>query len=318
MKYTDSLQGAKPVLSLELIPPSRGSSLDELNRCIDMLSVFEPKFITVTQHQQAVHIEEINGEYVKIPANKKPGTVAVSAAIKQRFGIDTVPHIICAGNDKFRIEDMLIELRYLGLENVFALRGDPRPGFRFQPTVDGYAYAADLVRQIADMNRGNYVTPGESAVSADFCIGVAGYPEKHGEALNLERDVAHCMEKVKAGAHYIITQMFFDPEVYFRFVSLLRDAGVSVPIVPGIKPVADRATLDLLPRSFQVSIPEALVSLLDSARTPTDERKKGAAYMASVIDRLLSAGVPGIHVFTYGQGHSTRRLLEQVFGHASV
>ncbi len=316
MKYTDALQQGKPVFSLELIPPSRGASLDALYACVEKVASYNPQFITVTQHQQAIRVEEINGELVKIPGNKKPGTVAVSTALKQKFGIETVPHLICAGLDKFRIEDILIELRYLGFDNVFALRGDPRPGERFEPVQDGYRYAVELIAQINAMNNGTYVTPGEPAERTSFCIGAAGYPEKHVEALNIERDAQYCADKVKAGAEYIITQMFFDPNVYFKFVERVRALGVTVPIIPGIKPITDRKTLDLLPRAFQVSIPDALIRSLDAARTPAEEWEAGTIYMSSLVERLLREGVPGIHVFTYGVGRSTRSLLSSVFGHA--
>lgn len=318
MKYTDALRQNNPVVSLELIPPSRGASLDALYSCIDKVAVFNPQFITVTKHQQAIRVEEINGELVKIPGNKKPGTVAVSTALKQRFGIETVPHIICAGVDKFRIEDMLIELRYLGFDNVFALRGDPRPGERFEAAKDGYRYAVELIEQIQAMNNGRYVTPGEPAERTDFCIGAAGYPEKHVEALNIERDAQYCAEKVQAGASYIITQMFFDADIYLQFVARVRALGVTVPIIPGIKPITDRKTLDLLPRAFQVSVPERLIAALDAARSPAEEWEAGTEYMASLVERLLQEGVPGVHVFTYGQGRSTRSLLQAVFGHAAV
>ncbi|RMI03607.1 MAG: methylenetetrahydrofolate reductase [NAD(P)H], partial [Calditrichaeota bacterium] len=228
MHVIDAIKNAKkPLISLELTPPNKGQSIEELYRTMDVLMPFKPSFINVTYHQAHVVYEEINGVIYRIPKRKKPGTVGICASIANRYNIETVPHFICAGFSKYETEDALIDLHYLGIENILALRGDPAVGERhFIPHKDGHRYASELVKQISNMNKGIYLEDLEDAHPTNFCIGVAGYPEKHFEAPNFEKDLQNLKHKVDQGAHYIITQMFFDFQVYKNFVERAREIGI--------------------------------------------------------------------------------------------
>ncbi len=220
-------QTQKPIISLEITPPDKGRSIEELYATLDVLVPFEPAFINVTYHQPQVVYEEKDGIIYRIPKRKKPGTVGICAAIANRYHIEPVPHFICGGFSKYETEDALIDLHYLGITNIFAVRGDPPPGQKtFIPNQDGHRYASELVRQIANMNEGIYLEELEDAQPTNFCIGVAGYPEKHYEAPNFEKDLSHLKHKVDQGAHYIITQMFFDFEVFKAFVEKARSIGI--------------------------------------------------------------------------------------------
>ena len=316
MKISDVLGNSKsPVISLEFIPPPRGSSVEEVFRAVDYLLDFSPQFVNVTNHPSKIDYKEINGKIVKVPLSKRPGTVGLCAAIKHRYkNLEVVPHLICAGHTKYRLEDILIELNYLGINNVFVIRGDPTYDEKFGASQDEWRYAKELVEQIANMNKGVYLYPIENAVSTDFCIGVAGYPEKHHEAPNLYDNITRLKEKVDAGADYIITQMFFSFEVYKRFVELARNAGIKVAIIPGIKPVVSLKSLRRIPKRFFVDIPQILLNSMEEAKTPKEEWKVGISYMAKLVDKLLANGAPGVHVFTMGRGKSARSLLEAVFG----
>ncbi len=316
MKISDVLgKSESPVISLEFIPPPRGSSVEEVFRAVDYLLDFSPQFVNVTNHPSKIDYKEINGKIVKVPLSKRPGTIGLCAAIKHRYkNLEVVPHLICAGHTKYRLEDILIELNYLGINNVFVIRGDPSYDENFGPSQDEWRYAKELVEQIANMNRGVYLYPIENAVSTDFCIGVAGYPEKHHEAPNLYDNITRLKEKVDAGADYIITQMFFSFEVYKRFVELTRNAGIKVAIIPGIKPVVSSKSLRRIPKRFFVDIPQILLNSMEEAKTPKEEWKVGISYMAKLVDKLLANGAPGVHVFTMGRGKSARSLLEAVFG----
>ncbi len=317
MKVSDFFKknSKAPIISLEFVPPARGSSVEEIFKAVDYLMDFSPQFINVTNHPSKIEYREIEGKIVKIPLNKRPGTIGLCAAIKHRYeDVEIIPHLVCAGHSKYRLEDILIELNYLGIDNVFAIRGDPSFDGKFAADQEGWQYAKDLVKQISNMNQGIYLYPIENAVSTDFCIGVAGYPEKHYEALNIHDNIQHLKEKVEAGADYIITQMFFDFDVYKRFVELARENGIEVPIIPGIKPIVNMRSVRKIPKKFFVDIPQKLVSAMESAKTPKEEWEMGISYMAELVNKLLDYGVPGIHIFTMGRGKSTRALLEAVFG----
>lgn len=302
------------ILSIEIIPPDRGRDIDEIFSSIDEIMDFSPNFINVTRHAPEINYLELDEKIVKVPKVKKPGTVGVSAAIKNKYNVDVVPHVLCLGMNKFEIEDMLIDLKYLGIENLFVVRGELENKKEMRFEKDSYVHANDLVAQISRMNRGLYLYPIENPKPTNFCVGVAGYPEKHYEALNLEEDLKYLKQKVEAGADYIITQMFFDFEIYKNFVEMAREIGINVPIIPGIKPIVQMKSMLKIPSTFFVSIPNAFVSMMQQARTPQEEFKVGTKYMSELVDKLLNYGVPGIHIFTMGRGKSTRALLEVVFG----
>ena len=320
MKVTDVIgKREKRLLSLEIVPPSRGFSLDDALRHTEQLMTFHPDFINVTAHQPYVALEERDGEVVKLQKSKKCGTVGVCSALKHRFGVEAIPHVICGGDSLFEIEDKLIDLSYLGFDNLFIVRGDPLPGQRsFTPPREGHEYASELVRQAQNLNEGLYTSIREKGVPTDFCIGVAGYPEKHYESLNKESDMEHLVEKIRAGAHFIITQMLFSAEVYTAFVEELHNRGLRIPVVPGIKPVTRLKSLKKIPGTFHIDVPQSLVRALDQARTPEEEAKAGTEYMARLVRDLLEAGAPGIHIFTMGSGKNTQHLLETVLGQGGI
>lgn len=305
----------KLVLSLEITPPDKGRSIEELFATLDLLMPFNPAFVSVTYHQAQVVYEEKDGVIYRIPKRKKPGTVGISAAIAHRYQVDMIPHFICGGFSKFDTEDALIDLHYLGITNILALRGDfPLGQKMFIPEKDGHRYAAELVQQIARMNQGQYLEALEDAQCTNFCIGVAGYPEKHFEAVNFEKDLEHLKEKVDQGAHYIITQMFFDFTVFKKFVERAREMGITVPIIPGIKPITRIRQIETLPRDFHISIPHHIVSAMEEAKTREEARKIGIKKTVELCRQLIDFGVPGLHIYTMGKGGATQALLQGLFG----
>ncbi len=311
MKVLDAVIAAKkPIISLEITPPDKGRSIDELFVTLDHLMKYQPAFVDVTYHQPHVVYEERDGVIYRIPKRKKPGTVGICAAIKNRYGVEPVPHFICGGFTKFETEDALIDLHYLGITNILAIRGDPPPGHRtFIPEKEGHRYASQLVRQIANMNRGIYLEELEDAEPTNFCIGVAGYPEKHYEAPSFEKDLQNLKHKVDQGAHYVITQMFFDFQVFKRFVEKAREIGIQVPIIPGVKPLTRVNQLVSIPRNFYVSIPHHIVEAMEAAKTPEAARKVGIAKTVELCEQLLDFGVPGLHIYTMGRGNATAQVL---------
>lgn len=305
----------KLIFSLEITPPDRGRSIDEIFRTIDNLMPFNPQFINVTYHQPHVAYEEKGDTIIRRPIRKKPGTVGICAAIKNKFHVETVPHMICGGFNKYETEDALIDFNYLGFENIFVVRGDPAPGHRnFVPEKDGYSNASELVKQIKEMNTGSYIDKIDNPAHTNFCIGVAGYPEKHFEAPNLEKDLFYLKQKVDNGADYVITQMFYSFDVFKNFVEKARGCGITVPIIPAIKPVTNKKQLDLVPKNFYVNLPKELVELIDNAKTQKQAFDGATRYMADLAYKLIEYGVPGLHIFTMGQGTSSRALLEILFG----
>ncbi len=305
----------KPIISLEITPPNKGQSIEDIYRVIDNLIPFEPAFINVTYHQPQVVYEEKNGVIYRIPKRKKPGTVGICAAIMNRYRIETVPHFICGGFSKYETEDALIDLHYLGIENIFAVRGDPPPGQReFIPERDGHRHASELVKQIVNMNHGIYLEELENAQHTNFCIGVAGYPEKHYEAPNFEKDLLNLKYKVDQGAHYIITQMFFDFNIFKNFCERAREIGIKVPILPGIKPITSLRQLSVLPRDFHISFPAKLVEKMEAARTPNEVRKVAINHVVKLCEQLIDYGVQGIHIYTMGRGTSSYELLKGLLG----
>lgn len=304
----------RPLISIEITPPEKGRGVEEIFATVESLLSFEPAFVTVTYHQQRIVYQEIGAGMIrKIPRRKNPGTVGICAALSNRYQIETVPHIICGGFSRYETEDALIDLHYLGFRNLFVVRGDPAPGQReFVPEPDGHRFASELVRQIADMNRGRYLEELDNATRTGFCIGVAGYPEKHYEAPNPAEDLRHLKEKVAAGADYIITQMLFSAPAFFAFRDRARAAGIRVPLLPGIKPVTNVRQLQTIPREFHVDLPDELVGRIGGAPTPAEAARAGIDYTSRLCRELLAGGVPGLHFFTMGRGRAVSEVLKAI------
>jgi methylenetetrahydrofolate reductase (NADPH) len=317
MKVLEKILNTKDTLfSFEILPPVKGNSIDEIYRTIDPLIEFNPMNINITYHQQEVVYKKIDERLMeKNIIRKRPGTVAISAAIKYKYKITVVPHLICGGFTQEDTEDALIDLHFLGMHNILALRGDPPKGEkRFIPEPGGHKHAIDLVKQIINMNKGIYLEEDlENATSTDFSVGVAGYPEKHFEAPNMKSDLRYLKEKVDAGADYIVTQMFFDNNKFFRFVENCRAEGITCPIIPGIKPITFLNDVNLLPQTFYIEIPDDLVHELLKCKTNKDARQVGVEWAAAQSIELKKAGVPVIHYYTIGVADNIRQIAEKVF-----
>jgi len=316
MKVTEYLTKAqgKTLISFEVLPPLKGGSMQAIFDTLDALMEFNPPFIDVTYHREEyIYKVRPSGYYEKAAIRKRPGTVGICAAIMHRYRVDAVPHLICGGFSKDETENALIDLNFLGIDNVLALRGDARRfEERFTPHENGHTYALDLVRQIANMNQGRYLDPDIiNGEKTDFCIGIAGYPEKHFEAPNLETDLLYTKKKVEAGAHYIVTQMFFDNKKYFEYVDACRRMGIDVPIVPGLKPITKRYQLTSIPRKFFVNIPQELVAAIQKA--PNDEavRDVGIEWCAQQSRELKAAAVPCLHYYTMGDADTIREVAKR-------
>ena len=299
MKVTEHYAEAeRPLFSYEIIPPKRGSSVADVLRVVEDLAPYEPPFIDVTSHGAEVQYDELpDGTVQKRTTRKRPGTLGLCAAIQYRFGIDAVPHILCRGFTQEETEDALIELNYLGIHNVLAVRGDDT-GVNKRVRADRQVneYASDLVAQIACMNEGNYLADLLDAAPTDFCVGVGGYPEKHVDSPNLSWDVDNLKRKVEAGADYVVSQMFFDNRHFLDWSKRCREAGIDVPIVPGLKIMTSKRQLSLLPSSFYTEIPEELAAEVQAA--PDDQvADVGVAWAREQAEELLEAGVPGIHFY---------------------
>ncbi len=312
MKVTELLDRAtETLISYEIIPPKRGGSVEEIMGIVGELIAFEPPFIDVTSHSAQVQYEEMpDGTWRRIVKRKRPGTLGLCAAIRGRFGVETVPHLLCRGFTREETEDALIELNYLGIHNVMALRGDdigfnkPVPRNRSRNE-----FAIDLVRQISEMNRGHYLEELIDAAPTDFCVGVAGYPEKHFEAPNLKWDILNLKKKVDAGAHYVTTQMFYDNRHYFRFVELCREVGITVPIIPGLKVLTNKRQLRALPSRFHVEVPEELAAEIEAAPDAMVP-EIGAAWAVGQCEELMDAGVPCIHFYIMQTARHVKRVVE--------
>lgn len=316
MKVTDHFDGKGTKISFELLPPLRGSSIDSVYSTIDRLKEFNPSCINITYHrEEAVSSRQADGAVIKKVQRKRPGTVGIAAAIQHKYGIDVVPHIICGGFSRQETEDALIDLDFLGIHNLLVLRGDGVKGAGvFRPHRDGHAYAVDLVRQIMDMNRGIYLEPFyDNPSPTNFSVGVAGYPEKHCEAHSMESDLHYLRMKVEAGAEYIVTQMFFDNSVFFDFVSKCRETGIKVPVIPGIKPVAVKKHLEILPRIFGVNIPGELAKEITACKTDNDVYRLGIEWAARQSAELKKSGVPAIHYYTMSRPDNIIGIVKRVF-----
>ena len=316
LKVTEHIVSSdKALFSFELLPPLKGQDFSAIQKTIDPLIEFNPAFINITYHQQEVVYDTLdNGLMKKRTVRKRPGTVGISAAIKYRYSIPVVPHIICGGFTREETENALIDLNFLGIKNLLVVRGDPPVGMKtFVPEPEGNAHAVDLVKQIEQLNQGCYLEKEiKNYRSTDFCIGVAGYPEKHSESPNLESDLHFLKKKVEAGADYIVTQMFFDNQKYFDFVKNCRTKGIDVPIIPGLKPVTTQNQMISLPQTFHVDLPEALVKEILKCKDNRDVRHVGVEWAIRQSKELLEFGVPGLHFYTMGRSDNIREIAKNI------
>ena len=318
MKITEHIKKAngKTLFSFEIIPPKKGNNIQDLYNNIDPLMEFNPPFIDVTtSREEYVYIDKGNGLLDRKITRMRPGTVGICAAIKHKYDVDTVPHVLCGGFTKEETEYVLVDCHYLGIDNVMALRGDAMSHQKyFEPSKNGNQYAKDLVAQINDLNCGKYLHDViEASNKADFCIGVAGYPEKHLESPSLQTDLKRLKEKVDAGADYVVTQMFFDNKKYFEFVTAAKNAGIHVPIIPGIKPIAVKRHLKILPQVFRIDLPENLINEVEKCKTNTDVRKVGTEWAIQQSKELLTAGVPVLHYYSMGKSDNIQAIASELF-----
>ena len=318
MKITEHIKKAnnKTLFSFEVIPPKKGNSIQELYDNIDALMEFNPPFIDVTtSREEYVYVNKGDGLLDRKTTRARPGTLGICAAIKHKYDVDTVPHVLCGGFTKEETEYLLVDCDYLGIQNVMALRGDAMSHQKyFEVEKGGHAFAKDLVSQISDLNAGKYLHDViETTHKSDFCIGVAGYPEKHLESPSLQTDLKYLKEKVDAGADYVVTQMFFDNQKYFDFVKAAKAAGIHVPIIPGIKPIAVKRHLQLLPQVFRIDLPEALISSVESCKTNKDVRQVGVEWAIQQSKELLAAGVPVLHYYSMGKSDNIVKIASAIF-----
>ncbi|MFO0494615.1 MAG: methylenetetrahydrofolate reductase [NAD(P)H] [Flavobacteriia bacterium] len=316
MKVTEHLNNSNGTLfSFEILPPLKGKSIQSIFDGIDPLMEFKPKFINVTYHREEfIYKERENGLLEKIAIRKRPGTVGICAAIMNKYQVDAVPHLICGGFSKEETENALIDLQFLGIDNVLALRGDSiKTESTFRPHQDGHRYAVELINQISDMNSGNYMMDDIQLEPTAFCIGAAGYPEKHFEAMNMTTDLHYLKAKVDAGAEYIVTQMFFDNQKYFDFVKACREIGIQVPIIPGLKPIKTLDHITFLPKFFKIDYPEALSSELLKCKDNKEVEKIGVEWGIEQSKELKAAGVPCIHYYTMSNSSMVKAIAREVF-----
>lgn len=318
MKITDHIKKAngKTLFSLEIIPPTKGTGIDDLYKNIDPLMEFNPPFIDVTtSREEYVYIEKGNGLMERKITRMRPGTLGICASIQHKYNVDTVPHVLCGGFTKEETEYLLVDCLYLGIDNVLALRGDAMKGQnQFVPTDGGHCNATELVHHINDVGRGKYLTDSERSFQDNkFCIGVAGYPEKHIEAPSMNYDLQKLKEKVDAGADYVVTQMFFNNQKYFDFVKEARAIGIDVPIIPGIKPVATKNHLSMLPKTFKIDLPEDLISEITRAKDNAAVKQIGVEWTVQQCKELLDFGVPVLHFYSMGKSDNIRKVAAELF-----
>mgnify|MGYP000981566241 CR=1 FL=1 len=316
MKVTDHIENAKDTLfSFEILPPLKGKSIQSIQEGTDPLIEFKPKVVNVTYHREEfIYKERENGLLEKIAIRKRPGTVGICAAIMNKYDVDAIPHLICGGFSKEETENALIDLQFLGIDNVLALRGDSiKTESSFRPHKEGHEFAVDLIHQISDMNKGNYMMDDVQLEPTNFCIGAAGYPEKHFEAMNLETDLLNVKRKVDAGASYIVTQMFFDNSKFFRFVDACRAAGITVPIIPGVKPVKTLTHISFLPKFFHIDYPVELSNELIKCKDNKAVEQVGIEWGIQQSKELKAHGVPCIHYYTMSNSTSVQKIAREVF-----
>ncbi len=318
MKITDHIKNAngKTLFSIEVIPPTKGTGIEDLYKNIDPLMEFKPPFIDVTtSREEYVYIEKGNGLMERKITRMRPGTLGICASIQHKYDVDTVPHVLCGGFTKEETEYLLVDCLYLGIDNVMALRGDAMKGENhYVPTEGGHKYAVDLVEHINDIGHGKFLTDDERCDENNkFCIGVAGYPEKHIEAPSMRYDLERLKEKVAAGADYVVTQMFFDNQKYFDFVNEARAMGIKVPIIPGIKPIATKGHLSMLPKTFKIDLPEALISEITKAKDNAAVKQIGVEWAVAQCRELLDFGVPVLHFYSMGKSDNIKKVAGELF-----
>ncbi len=317
MKVIEHINNAKSTLfSFELLPPLKGSTLQTIFDTIDPLMEFNPAYINVTYHrEELVYRPGANGNLIPTVLRRRPGTVGITAAIQHKYKVDVVPHIICGGFTQQETEDALIDLDFLGIHNILVVRGDAdKIVGKFEAKAGGHRYAVQLVKQAIAMNKGAYLDEClEKPNPTNFCVGVAGYPEKHAEAPNVTSDLQRLKEKVDAGADYIVTQMFFDNSKFFEFEKRCREAGIKVPIIPGLKPISLKEHLSILPRVFNVHLPQDLVNGLEKCPDNKSAKELGVEWAIAQANELKVKGVPSIHFYTMGKSDNIVKIAKRVF-----
>ena len=313
MKVTEHIKNAKSTLfSFEILPPLKGKSINSIYKSLDPLMEYNPPFIDVTYHREEyIYKTRENGLLERISVRKRPGTVGICAAIMNKYQVDTVPHIICGGFNKEETENALIDLDFLGVENVLVLRGDPiKNETYFTAEKGGHRYASELLSQVKKMNQGIYLDEElKNSSPTSFCIGVAGYPEKHFESANMKSDIYFLKKKVEAGADYIVTQMFFDNQKYFEFVSMCRENNINIPIIPGLKPISTKKQLTLLPQRFNLNLPNLLVDEVLKCKDNDQVREVGEEWSKQQVKELIEYNAPCIHFYTMGKSKSIQKIV---------
>ena len=318
MKVTQHIQNAngKPLFSFEILPPLKGQNIQSIFDGIDPLMEFEPPFIDVTYHREEYEYKELaNGLLEKKIVKKRPGTVGICAAIQNKYHVDAIPHILCGGFNREDTENLLIDLDFLGIDNVVALRGDAlKTETYFKPEKNGNNYASELVTQIANLNKGVYLDEDlENSACTNFCIGVSGYPEKHLEAPSMDSDIHFLKQKIRNGAEYIITQMFFDNQKFFNFADKCRAAGITVPIIPGLKPIATKKQLNLIPHRFFLELPDDLIMSVVKAKDNDAVKQIGIEWCIQQSKEIVAAGFPVMHYYSMGKAENIRAIAKEVF-----
>lgn len=333
-RVLDSLASGR-CLSIEMVPPPRGGDLESIMAAMEAIAPHGPSFVSVTDHPGGKAWADADGRPTRIALRTKPGTLGTAVALRDAFGVTTIPHIVGGMADRLDVEDLLIDLHYANFRDIFVVMGDDRyspaalsgqgeagksagkgRGKSCCPGAEGYDHATDIVEHISRLNQGHYTPPAEGKPT-DFTIGVAAYPQKHFAAENPESDFEHLVEKIQAGAKFVITQMVFEAAPYIELVRRLRERGIDVPVLPGIKPLFKASSLDLIPRTFFIDLPQPLVRALREARSPEEEKTAGIAWTAQLCRELLDAGAPGLHFFTMGRGAGTRWILDALYGPVS-
>ncbi len=317
MKITDHISSAKSTLfSIEVLPPLKGKGIESLFKGIDPLMEFKPAFIDVTYHREEFLLRKrLDGGFDKVYTRKRPGTVAICAALMNKYKVDTVPHLICGGFSKEETENALIDLNFLGIDNILALRGDPvKNESNFIPEPDGNKTSIELLEQIIKMNKGVYLDRDiENPATSNFCIGVSGYPEKHFEAPNMASDLRWLENKVKAGADYIVTQLFFNNKKFIEFTETCKKMNINIPIIPGLKPLTTKKQLTVLPKIFHIDIPEDLVNAVEACKDDKAVKQVGIEWCIQQSKELKDAGVPVLHYYTMGLSEITKSIAKEVF-----
>lgn len=317
MKVTEHIaEATEPIVSLEILPPTKGKSIESIYKQLDPLMEFKPAFINVTYHRaEQVYKKRPDGSFERVEIRKRPGTVGICAALMNKYKIEAIPHLICGGFSREETENALIDLHFLGVKNVLALRGDAAANEKFfTPHPNGHRYAEDLVKQVISLNKGSYIEEDiMDGVKTDFCIGVAGYPEKHFEAPNLDTDIYYLKRKIELGADYVTTQMFFENQHYYNYINRCAEHGVTVPIMPGLKPLTSKRQLTMIPSIFNVEVPVDLYNEMMKAKTDADCEQAGTEWLLAQCRDLLKNKVPVLHFYTLGKPHVVYNVLKQLF-----